>query len=111
MPEIFSSRMRCPTCRAEQEWSDACRRCQSDLRLLQQTVFTGQKQRQRVLVQLKAGRFPEALRSAQELMLLDRCPANRRLLAVCQLLANDPERAAQTAAGLDDSGMEDSASY
>ena len=28
--------MRCPTCRAEQEWSDNCRRCRCDLQLLRE---------------------------------------------------------------------------
>ena len=34
MDVISPDQVRCPTCRALQEWSDSCRRCRCDLRLL-----------------------------------------------------------------------------
>jgi hypothetical protein len=100
MSEELPARMRCPTCRAEQEWSDACRRCQSDLSLFRQTVTATLALRHRVLTELQAGRFPEAQRLAQELVLMNDETANRRLMAVCSLLAEDFDQAARVGRSL-----------
>lgn len=39
--------VRCPTCHAEQEWSDVCRRCKCDLRLLRSMAEACRRHRRR----------------------------------------------------------------
>lgn len=90
--------MRCPTCRAEQEWSDTCRRCKTDLRLLQTIDEACRRTRAAALLHLDAGRLGAALEAAQQLWLLRRDDGTARLLAVCYLLCGQPERAVQIAA-------------
>ena len=97
--------VRCPTCGALQEWSDACRRCQCDLTLLRRVMQAAQTSRQRCLCALRAGRISEAVRHARRLQAL--CPdrSSARLLAVCQLLQGN-WLAAATMARIADSQQE-----
>ena len=78
--------VRCPTCGAWQDWSDACRRCRCDLTLLRRMAEAIQASRRRCLCALRAGRTSEALHHARRLQAL--CPdrSAARLLAVCHLL-------------------------
>jgi hypothetical protein len=78
--------LRCPTCRAEQEWSDTCRRCKCDLRLLRLVADTHQAARARCLAELRAGRTQQALEAARECCRLWPALESRQLLAVCALL-------------------------
>jgi len=79
-------RMRCPTCRARQTWSDTCRRCKCDLSLLRGAADASRAHRRRCLLLLRAGRHAEALRQAQRAYALAPDPPSARLLAVCHLL-------------------------
>lgn len=89
--------MRCPTCRAEQEWSDTCRRCGSDLKLLRAIDEASQRLRNRVLGHLSVGHYGEALRSAEHLVVLRRDAESERLRAVCLLLSGHPAQARDVA--------------
>jgi hypothetical protein len=86
--------LRCPTCRALQEWSESCRRCKTDLRLLRDVAEAYRRSRRRCLLQLQAGRPHEALRSARLCHGLRADDESTRLLAVCALLCEDWETAA-----------------
>ena len=92
--------MRCPTCRAEQDWSDTCRRCKSDLRLLRRLAAACGRSRAQVLEHLNANRPAEALRAAEQLCLLSRDSSTERLLAVCQLLCGQYDQALRIADSL-----------
>ena len=81
--------MRCPTCRAEQVWSDTCRRCKCDLSLLRRVFAAYQAARTRCLTELKVGQIEAALAAARECCQLNSRPESRRLLAVCSLLHGD----------------------
>jgi hypothetical protein len=81
--------VRCPTCRLTQEWSDQCRRCKSDLRLLRETAETTRRARERCLLALHAGRHREAERLANRYHELRPSADSRRLLALCALLGGD----------------------
>lgn len=82
-------RVRCPTCRAGQEWSDTCRRCRSDLRLLRELADAYHQTRLACLARLKAGRPRAALRLARQCRELSASAESDRLLAVCCLAARD----------------------
>jgi hypothetical protein len=89
--------VRCPTCRAVQEWSDACRRCKSDLRLLREVSAAYFRSRARCLLALLAGHPLAALRAARRCHTLRADADSRRLLAVSALLAGDWATAAAMA--------------
>ena len=76
----------CPTCRANQVWSDACRRCKSDLRLLREAYDEVAALRRHCLSHLHRNRPGAALEQARKCLALRDDAANRRLLAVCELL-------------------------
>jgi hypothetical protein len=78
--------LRCPTCRAEQPWSDACRRCKCDLRLLRDLVEEYTATRKRCLVSLRQNQLGAALEQARQSFALHAGADSRRLLAVCELL-------------------------
>lgn len=81
--------VRCPTCGANQSWSDTCRRCKCDLALLRSAAEMCRRTRETALVHLREGRLSEALREARQLH--DMCPNERstRLLTVCHLLCGE----------------------
>jgi len=83
------NKLRCPTCRAVQEWSDTCRRCKCDLRLLRAVFDTYQAARARCLADLHAGAMQQALAASRECCRLWPTAESRRLLAVCALLCGD----------------------
>jgi hypothetical protein len=78
--------MRCPTCRAVQPWSDSCRRCKTDLRLLRELAERFEESRRSCLAELRRNRFLAALEHARECVLLRNNADSLRLLAVCELL-------------------------
>ncbi len=71
------------------EWTDACRRCKSDLRLLRAALGAYERHRRAGLLDLDAGRLDAALRHARRCHELRPGPESHRLLAVCQLLRGD----------------------
>ena len=83
--------VRCPTCGAVQPWSDSCRRCRSDLRLLGEFASAYDRLRRDCLRSLRLGDARAALESARSCAAL--CPSaeSHRLLAVSALLLRDPE--------------------
>jgi hypothetical protein len=89
--------VRCPTCRASQAWSETCRRCQSDLRLLREIARAAERHRAACLAHLRAGRVAAARRSARRFHALTASPESRRLLAVCALRDRDWAAAAPLA--------------
>jgi hypothetical protein len=91
--------IRCPTCGARQGWTDTCRRCKSDLRLLRAALEAYERHRRECLLDLDAGRLPSALVHARRCHELRPGPATRRLMAVCQLLRGDWPQALELARG------------
>ena len=83
----------CPTCGAAGQSGTECRRCHSDLQLLQQLVTRRAAELHALARALAAGRWAEALLSAQYIHTLRQDEESFRLLAVCQLL-NDQFAAA-----------------
>jgi hypothetical protein len=88
---------RCPTCRASQELSDTCRRCKSDLRLVQDTLRTYRKHRACALSALQSAKPAVALRHARECVCLDPNSKSLELLALCSLCWGDWSAAAASA--------------
>ncbi len=84
-----TDQVRCPTCRALQSWSDTCRRCRSDLRLLREVHEAYQQTRSLCLARLRAGRFRAALELARRCRDLVPSAESDRLLAVCSLRLGD----------------------
>src|SRR5215471_5579793 len=83
----------CPTCGAAGQSGAECRRCHSDLQLLQQLVTRRAAELHTLARALAAGLWAEALLSAQYIHTLRQDDESFRLLAVCQLL-NDQFAAA-----------------
>src|SRR3954469_53527 len=81
--------VRCPTCSAVQEWSETCRRCKTDLRLLRDVAEAYRRSHRRCLLHLRAGQPHEALRSPRRCHELRADDESTRLLAVCALLCED----------------------
>lgn len=79
----------CPTCRARQEWSDTCRRCRSDLRLLRGCARAYDESRIGCLLALRAGRVEDALRHARACLSLRSDAESLKLVAVCALAGGD----------------------
>jgi hypothetical protein len=73
-----------------------CRRCHSDLQLLQQLVTRRAAELHTLGLALAAGRWAEALLSAQYIHTLRQDEESFRLLAVCQLLNNQVAAARDT---------------
>jgi len=92
--------VRCPTCRAIQEWSDTCRRCKSDLRLLRGCAEAYRRSRRVCLDAMHRGQPRAALRAARECEWLRPDVGARRLLAVASLLAGDWSTATALAGGI-----------
>jgi hypothetical protein len=89
--------VRCPTCRATQPWSDTCRRCKSDLRLLREFAEGYEHARRECLDHLHNGRLCEARDSARRCLELSPDAGSRRLLALVALLSGDWAAAAALA--------------
>jgi hypothetical protein len=81
--------MRCPTCRATQPWSDTCRRCKSDLRLLREFAQTYEQSRRACLDHLRQGRIREAQAAASRCLELSPDATTRRLMALVALRSGD----------------------
>jgi hypothetical protein len=81
--------LRCPTCNAEQPWSDDCRRCRCDLSLLHDTLRAAEHSYQAALRLYSEGRVAEALPAARQAYELEPQEATRRLWAVCALRTSD----------------------
>lgn len=78
--------LRCPTCGAEQEWSETCRRCRSDLSLLVSLADAWLGCYRQALSALRAGRLAQSLELARRCHQLAANRRSGRLLAVCHLL-------------------------
>lgn len=89
--------IRCPTCRASQEWSDTCRRCKSDLRLLRAFATAYQHTRRDCLQAIQRGDAQAATRHAQRAHALHPSASTRRLQALAALLRHDGPAAAHWA--------------
>ena len=88
MPTLPVDRMRCPTCGAEQDWADSCRRCRCDLRLLRAARAslshgTGGS----ALNALEDGRFEIARHHARRSHELLPDAESYRLMALCDLMS------------------------
>jgi hypothetical protein len=94
--------VRCPTCRAVQEWSDTCRRCKSDLRLLRAFAAAYHDSRRTCLEQLRSGPALAALPAARRCHALGADPESRRLLALAAFRAGDWATAAALASRIVD---------
>ncbi len=86
MDPLSSDTVRCPTCRAAQPWSDACRRCKSDLRLLREAAEEYAALRAGCLSKLRHNQLAAALERARQCVALHDDVSSRRLLAVCELV-------------------------
>ena len=100
---MLSQTMRCPTCRAEQVWSDTCRRCKSDLRLLRDVAEDFTLRTTECLRLLHQNKVGSALEQARHCCELRDDAKSRQLLAVCELLNSHFHEAAQLARDLIDS--------
>src|SRR5271156_6099135 len=84
-----SKTLRCPTCRALQESTDTCRRCRSDLRLLQACAAAYERSRRACLGHLRSGSSQAALRAAERCHALRGDAESRRLLALAAWKSGD----------------------
>jgi hypothetical protein len=96
--------VRCPTCRLTQEQSNTCRRCKSDLRLLNEAAESSRRSRRRCLKALRAGRRREAFRHASHYHWLRPDADSRRMLALCAFLCGDWANAVALAPDLPETG-------
>jgi hypothetical protein len=81
--------MRCPACRASQEWSDICRRCKCDLTLLRESADAYWQGRRAALHHLRDGQPLSALHWARYCESIAPSDETRRLVAVTALLSRD----------------------
>ena len=81
--------VRCPNCRASQPWSDICRRCKSDLRLLREFAEGYERARLECLDHLQHGRLSEAHAAASRCLELSPDAGSRHLMALVALRAGD----------------------
>ncbi len=98
-PGSGQATMACPTCRAEQDWSNECRRCRSDLTDLHSVWRRRRELRTACLDALRIGGLERALDLARDGVSL--CPneESTRLLTVCHLLLGHWSAAQQAAGG------------
>jgi hypothetical protein len=92
----FTSPLACPTCGATNQAGDACRRCRSDLRLLQRLEADRVAESHVLARALATGQWSEALLAAQYIHTLRQDDVSFRLLGVCQLLSGQLESARAT---------------
>ena len=95
-PTPSSQPLVCPTCGAAGQSGAECRRCHSDLQLLQQLMTRRGAELHALARALAAGRWAEALLSAQYIHTLRQDEESFRLLAVCQLLNDQCAAACDT---------------
>ncbi len=93
MDVISPDQVRCPTCRALQEWSDQCRRCRCDLSLLRAACSAHQDHRRSCILHLDAGQPDLALGHALRCHDLHPGADSLRLLALCALARQEWETA------------------
>ena len=93
MDAVSPDQVRCPTCRALQDWSDSCRRCRCDLRLLRAAALTHNHHRLSCILHLDAGQPDIALGHALRCHELNPGADSRRLLALCALAREEWETA------------------
>lgn len=89
--------VRCPTCRADQPWSETCRRCKSDLRLLREVAESYLRARRACLLHLRSNRPQAARDAALRAHALAPTEESRRLMALAALLREDWPAAAELA--------------
>ena len=87
MPTLPGEKMHCPTCGAEQDWADSCRRCRCDLRLLRAAEIAYWRHRRDCLHALDNGQYEIARSHARKSHELFPHADSHRLLAVCELLS------------------------
>jgi hypothetical protein len=97
--------MRCPTCKARQEWAETCRRCKCDLRLLRAAERAYHRFRQACLQNLYAGCPAKALRAANACRQLRPGVESYRLLALCHLLEENWAEALEGASRAHDESL------
>lgn len=97
---LTADTMRCPTCRATQAWSETCRRCKSDLRLLCEVAQSYVAARRECLVALHSGMVDEAVAWADRCVELSPEADARRLLATCLFARGDFAGACEAAAAV-----------
>ncbi len=90
---VHQAEARCPTCRATQDWSDTCRRCKSDLRLLRAFTEEHVRVKRAGLHAINEGDARSATRHARAYHALQPGPDSRRLLALAAFLRGDWEEA------------------
>ena len=95
--EPASGMVRCPTCQASQEWSQVCRRCKSDLRLLRAFAEGYERSRRACLEAASSGDPRAASHHARLCHTLRPDASSRRLLALAALLRGDWPTAAALA--------------
>jgi len=88
--------LECPTCGATGQGGPECRRCRSDLRLLQRLEAQRTAELRELARALADGRWSEALLSAHYIHTLRKDDTSFRMLAVCQLLNHQFEAAWNT---------------
>jgi hypothetical protein len=101
IPVPTRQEMRCPTCGAQQAWTDRCRRCKCDLRLLRAAVEAYEHNRELCLFYLDDDDPQSAFQHAQTCHQLRPNPETHQLLALCYFLADDWENALEQAAFVD----------
>ena len=101
IPVPSRQELRCPTCGAQQAWTDRCRRCKSDLRLLRAALEAYEHNRGLCLYYLDADDPQTAFEHAQGCHQLRPGPETHQLLALCYFLAEDWENALEQAALVD----------
>lgn len=99
MSFLLSDTLRCPTCRAVQPWSEACRRCGSDLRLLRAAADAFHLAHERCLRRLREGKIDQAVQEWRRCEALHPGPESRRLGALCALVQEDWPTARKLALG------------
>ena len=81
--------LRCPTCGAEQTYSDICRRCKCDLSLVHRLLEYRDALTHRCLLQLRDQQPAHALKAAQQCYAIAADHQTARRLAVVYLLIGD----------------------
>ncbi len=102
MDIVSPDQVRCPTCRALQDWSDTCRRCRCDLSLLRDACATHLDHRRHCIHHLDAGQPDLALGHALRCHELHPDPDSLRLLALCALATEEWQTALELVQNADE---------